>query len=304
METLTFQELRIFTEVVRSGGVTAAANKLGISKSLVSKQLSRLEQQLSVQLLSRSSRRVRLTLEGERLLSRIESIIAEGERLMEDAHDEVGHPRGIVRIAASPEFGAFVVRHFFPLLMQKYPELQVTMKLAYRFADLQDPSIDLAFRLGTVQDERLVARHLGDYRRIIIAAPSYSGLRKLKQPSDLEKMNCLIFSGDSVTATWSFQHKKDESRIEQVRVKGNFAALGFTALLGMVENGSGVANVPNFVATRAIKDGVLVQGLKQWTSPAIPIYLAYRFGAERITRVNTVIEEARKRFPLLLNKLH
>jgi DNA-binding transcriptional LysR family regulator len=301
METLTFQELRIFSEVVRAGGVTAAANKLGISKSLVSKQLSRLEQQLGVQLLSRSSRRVKLTLEGERLLARVESIIAEGERLVEDAHDEVGHPRGVVRIAASPEFGGLVVRRFFPLLLEKYPELQVTMKLAYRFEDLQDPSIDLAFRIGHVHDDRLVARRLGEFRRIIVASPDYIANRKLKRPADLESMDCLIFSGSSLSATWTLQHKKYPKQIENINVIGNMAVLGFNALLGGVESGAGVSNLPSFITEHAINEGHIVHCLKQWASLPSPVFLAYRFGAERIARVSAVIEEARKLIPGLLN---
>jgi DNA-binding transcriptional LysR family regulator len=300
METMTFQELRIFSEVVRAGGITAAANKLGLAKSVVSKQLNRLEQQLQVQLLTRSSRRVKLTLEGERLLSRIESIIAEGERLVEDAHDEVGHPRGLVRIAASPEFGGLVVKRFFPLLLDKYPELNVTMKLAYRFEDLQDPSIDLAFRISHVQDDRLVARRLGEFRRIIIASPDYIKQHKIKHPADLEPANCLIFSSDSLNTTWTLQHKKDPQRLEHINVKGNMAVLGFNALLGVVESGVGIANVPDFITDRAIKDGSIVHCLKQWSSQPAPVFLAYRFGAERIGRVRAVIDEAREVIPGLL----
>lgn len=300
METMTFQELRIFSEVARAGGVTPAANKLGISKSLVSKQLSRLEQQLQVQLLTRSSRRVQLTLEGERLLSRIESIIAEAERLVEDAHDEVGHPRGIVRIAASPEFGGLVVKHFFPLLLEKYPELNLTMKLAYRFEDLQDPSIDLAFRISDVHDDRLVARRLGEFRRIIIASPDYISKRKIKRPVDLESVNCLIFSGDSLNSNWTLQHRKDAERIEHINVTGNIAVQGFNALLGVVESGAGIANVPEFITDQAIQEGRIVHCLKQWASQPASVFIAYRFGAERIGRVNAVINEARKVIPGLL----
>jgi DNA-binding transcriptional LysR family regulator len=300
METLTFQELRIFSEVVRAGGITAAAIKLGVSKSVVSKQLSRLEKQLQVQLLTRSSRRVKLTLEGERLLSRIESILAEGERLIEDAHDEVGHPRGVVRIAASPEFGGLVVKRFFPLLLDKYPELGVTMKLAYRFEDLQDPAIDLAFRISHVQDDRLVARQLGEFRRIIIASRDYIKQHKIKCPADLESANCLIFSGDSLNTTWTLQNKKDPQRLEHVNVKGNMSVLGFNALLGVVESGAGVANVPEFITERAIKSGRIVHCLRQWSSQPAPVFIAYRFGAERIARVSAVIDEARKVIPMLL----
>jgi len=297
---MNFQELRIFSEIVRAGGITAAANNLGIAKSAVSKHLTQLEERLQVRLLARSSRRVSLTHEGERLLPRIESIIAEGERLVEDAHEEAINPAGIIRIAASPEFGALVVKHFLPPLLKKHPDLNITVKLEYGFEDLQDPSIDLAFRIRHVQDDRLVARPLGEFRRIIIASPDYAKKHPIKQPSDLTSLNCLIFSGNTASSSWTLHHKKNPERVEQLNVKGNVAVLGFNALLGAAESGAGVANVPGFITTRAIENGTIMHCLKDWSSGPMPVFLAYRFGAERIGRIKAVIDEARQFIPELL----
>jgi DNA-binding transcriptional LysR family regulator len=300
MRTMNFQELRVFSEVVRAGGITAAAEKLGVAKSAVSKQLNQLEQRLQVKLLARSSRRVSLTPEGKRLLPRIESIIAEGERLVDDAHEEVVKPAGVVRIPASPEFGALVAQRFLPRLLRDYPDLTVMMKLGYGFEDLQDPSIDLAFRIGHVNDDRLVARPLGEFRRILVASPDFVEHNPLVKPADLESVNCLVFSANTNSTTWTLQHRQKPKHIEQVNVKGNIAVLGFTALLGVAQTGTGIAYVPDFITTRATGDGRLVHCLPEWASQSTPVFIAYRFGAERIGRVNAVIDASKQIVPGLL----
>jgi DNA-binding transcriptional LysR family regulator len=301
MRTMTFQELRVFSEVTRTGGITAAAEKLGMAKSAVSKQLNQLEQRLQVKLLARSSRRVSLTPEGKRLLPRVESIIAEGERLVDDAHEEVVKPAGVVRIAASPEFGALVAQRFLPLLLEKYPDLTVTMKLGYGFEDLQDPAIDLAFRISHVNDDRLVARPLGEFKRVLVASPDFAESNPLVSPADLETVNCLVFSSNTNSTTWTLQHRQEPKRIEQVNVKGNIAVLGFAALLGVAETGAGIGYVPDFITTRAIGDGRLIHCLAEWASQSTPVFIAYRFGAERIGRVKAVIDAARQIIPNVLN---
>jgi DNA-binding transcriptional LysR family regulator len=299
MRTITFQQLQIFNEVVHTGGITAAADRLGIVKSAVSKQLSQLEEHLQVKLLARSSRRVSLTHEGERLLPRIQSIIAEGNRLIDDAHEEIVKPSGVVRIAASPEFGGFIVRQFLPHLLERYPELNITMKLGYSFEDLQDPSIDLAFRIGTVKDDRLVARPLGEFRRWLIASPDYVREHRLETPADLESVNCLVFSSSSNSTSWTLQHQ-DSGQIQQVNVSGNTSVLGFTALLGAAEADMGVAYVADFLLPPAIKRGSIVHCLPAWASTPARVFIAYRFGMEKISRVNAVINSARKIIPGLL----
>ncbi|MDJ0917244.1 MAG: LysR family transcriptional regulator [Woeseiaceae bacterium] len=298
---MNFQELRVFSEVARAGGITAAASNLEMAKSAVSKQLSRLEARLQVKLFARSSRRVSLTREGERLLPRIESILAEGGRLIEDAHEDTFRTAGTVRIAATPDFGGLVAREFLPVLLDQYPELAVTMRLDYGFEDLQDPAIDLAIRIGRVSDERLVAHRLGEFRRIVVASPEFAERNVLAQPKDLSSVNCLVFSGSSVSSEWTLEHRYERGDTEQIPVQGKTAVRGFAAIAGLAETGTGVCCVPEFVVGGAISEGRLVHCLPDWATRPTPVYLAYRFGADRIGRVRAVIDSAKAVIPTLLD---
>lgn len=299
LRTLDFQQIHSLICILRYGGITAAADHLGIAKSAVSKQLSQLEQVLGVKLLERSSRRIQLTREGEHILPRLESLLAEGERLLTQAHDEQSRPEGKVRIAASPEFGAYVARHFFPQVIQTYPELTLVMEPTYTFADLQDTAFDLAFRLGSVQDDRLVARPLGSFQRILVASPAYLAAHPLVDPTELNQHACLIFSNQQNRTEWTLQNA--QAKKINVEVSGSIAIKSFTALMGLAEAGLGVAKVPAFIAQDAIAAGRLVHCLPEYASQPMPIYLTYRFGAEKIQRVKAVLDAALTQVPLLLN---
>ena len=296
---MDFQQIHSFICIVRLGGITAAADHLGLAKSAVSKQLSQLEQVVGVKLLERSSRRIQLTREGEHLLPRLESLLAEGERLLAQAQDEQSRPEGKVRIAASPEFGAYVARHFFPQVLQAFPGLSLVMEPTYTFADLQDTAFDIAFRLGSVQDERLVARRLGSFQRILVASPTYLAARPLHQPAELAQHPCLIFSNQNTRTRWTLQNA--QANTIEINVSGSIAIKSFTALMGLAEAGLGVAKVPAFIAQEAIASGRLVHCLPEYASQPMPVYLTYRFGAEKIQRVKAVLDAALVQVPLLLN---
>jgi len=302
LRTLGFQQIHSFVCIIRCGGITAAADHLGVAKSAVSKQLSQLEQVLGVKLLERSSRRIQLTREGEHIMPRLESLLAEGERLLTQAHDEQSRPEGKIRIAASPEFGAYVARHFFPRVIQAFPQLTLVMEPTYTFADLQDTAFDIAFRLGSVQDDRLVARRLGSFRRIIVASPSYLEAHPLTTPAELSQHDCLIFSNQQNRTEWRLQHSTaNTTETATVEVGGSIAIKSFTALMGLAEAGLGVAKVPAFIAQDTIKAGRLMHCLPDYASQPMPVFLTYRFGAEKIQRIKAVLDLASTQVPLLLS---
>lgn len=301
LRTLDFQQIHSFIAILRHGGITAAADQLGIAKSAVSKQLSQLEQVLGVKLLERTSRRLQLTREGEHILPQLESLLAEAERLLTQAYEEQSRPEGKLRIAASPEFGAYMARAFFPQITQAYPGLTLTMEPTYSFADLQDTAFDIAFRLGSVQDDRLVARPLGSFRRILVASPGYLATRPLQQPGDLAQHNCLIFSGQNTHTSWTLQNAQGETI--QLEVAGNIAIKSFTSLMSLAEAGMGVAKVPAFIAQDAIAAGRLYHCLPDYTSEPMPVLLTYRFGADKIQRIKAVLELALAHIPALLTPL-
>ena len=215
IRTMNFHELGIFLAIARNGGITAAADELGIAKSAVSQNLNRLEQRLQLRLFARSSRRVELTREGERLLPRIESLISEGKQLLAEAEQQTSVPRGVVRIAATPDFGRHINRHLVPVIKRQLPEIQPVIKLSFGIENLQDPGFDFAVRIGGVSDDGLVAQRLGQFRRILVASPTLAAEQPLTHPRELAQRPCLAFSSSGIQRLWQFVDASDtEYRVE------------------------------------------------------------------------------------------
>ncbi|CAG1015366.1 HTH-type transcriptional regulator DmlR [Burkholderiaceae bacterium] len=303
--TIEIRELRCFVAVGRRLGITAAARSLDLPKSAVSKTLSALEARLGLRLFERSSRRVALTREGESLLARAEAILADLENLMTEARHEFVEPAGTVRIAASPEFGALLVSRFIPGLLRRHPRLQVAMQLEYAHADLLDPRVDLAFRIGGVHDDRLVAKPLGSFGRILVAGPTWAAEHPVSEPRELDSLDALVFSDHDLAADWTMQPADASSPDKpiDVRVKARLAVRSFSALLAAAAADLGVARVPAFAAAEALARGTVVRVLPHWVSSPARVQLVHRFGMERIGRVRAVLEAAQTDVVALLSEL-
>ncbi|MBI1891163.1 MAG: LysR family transcriptional regulator [Burkholderiales bacterium] len=289
-ETIILADLRVFLEVAKLLSITRAGDALGVPKSAVSKTLTRLEGQLGVRLLERSSRRVALTPAGRLLTVKAESLLTEAEFLTKSLREERNEPRGTVRMTAPPELGTLFIERVVPLILREYPELRIAMKLAYDFDDLQEPAIDIALRVGQVHDERLVGSAIGEFSRILVASPAYLKTNPLRRPADLADHHCLVFSGNENTAEWEFVRG---GVIEKVRVAGNLAVRSFTAQLHAARAGLGVVRGPMFVASEWIKRGELVRALPGWQAMPVTVFAVHRFGHERIARVAAVLKAAK-----------
>lgn len=302
-ETIGLRELRAYAAAARRLNLTAAAADLGVPKSTVSKAVAHLERRLGVRLLERTSRRVALTGAGSLLLARAESLLAEADQLARDMHEETHRPSGTVRLAAPPELGTLLAAGFVAPVLAAHPRLAITLRVDYAFEDLMAPEVDVAFRVGSIHDDRLVARTLGVFRRELVASAAYLAGRRLRAPADLGRCNCLTLGAAATAATWTLEPRAARAGSREpveVAVHGNFAARSFTALLEAARAGLGVARVPDFLAHPAIARGEVQAVLPAWGAPASAVFLVHRFGHERVRRVEVVIEEARARIPALL----
>jgi DNA-binding transcriptional LysR family regulator len=156
-----------------------------------------------------------------------------------------------------------------------------------------------------VHDERLVARPLGAFQRVLVASAAYLDGRVLKSVDDLRSCNCLGFELDGDHTVWSLERTSERPRRtapegQQVEVRGNFAAKSFTAMVGAVGAGLGIAQMPEFLIRPHLARRSLVRVLPEWASPPIPVLLVHRFGHERIARVRAVLDAALRRIPTLL----
>ncbi|MEM9350338.1 MAG: LysR family transcriptional regulator [Pseudomonadota bacterium] len=296
--TLGLPALRSFSTVARLGGISAAAERLGIAKSGVSRHVALLEAHFGVKLLERGARSVKLTPIGARLHQRIGSILAEVDLLDDIAREESRGVSGLVSIAATPEFGGLVAKTLFPIIQAKHPNLKLVMRAAYEFEDMQDPSTDIAIRVGTFQDDRLVALELGAFRAWVVASPDFLSKHAVETPQDLKSTPCLLFRGDRTRTTWTL-HRNEEKIV--VDVAGNVGVQSFTILMDLAIEGQGVALIPEFMLESALRSGELVHCLPEYTSRAFSVFLTFRPGARRIGRLEATISLAEEHIRGLLS---
>ena len=300
IRTMGLPALLSFHTVAHLGGVSAAAKRLGLAKSGVSRHVAQLEAHFGVKLMERGARSVRLTPVGARLDQRIRSILAEVDLLGDIVEDERAGVSGQVTVAATPEFGGLIATHVFPEILARHPDLSLVMRPAYEFEDMQDPGTDLAFRIGSFHDDRLVARRLGQFRRWLVASPELAERHPIRHPEDLAGLNCLTFRGDRPGATWSFEAGGETTSVE---VKGAIAVRSFGILLDLARAGRGIAFLPQFMLGEALARGELVRCLPALAEPPVSVFLTFRPGTRNIARAAAVIAAAEEVVPTLIDKV-
>jgi DNA-binding transcriptional LysR family regulator len=283
--TPKIDDMRLFAQLAEAGSLTAAARALAIPKQTLSRRLAALEEALSVQLATRTTRRLRLTEVGEAYAARC----AEIARLADDANlavqDRAETPRGTLRITADPTFG----ESFLPGLVAEYvranPEVTVDAILTARRVDLIEEGFDVAFRVGRLEDSSLVARKLGAARLAYVASPTYLDERgKPEGPEDLANHECIQLVPRPGPSRWPFGGK-DGLRLVSVsgRVRVNSLPLARQAALA----GLGIVNLPAFACAGDIERGTLVSVLDQWVPDAGFVHVVYpgtRFLAPKLRR--------------------
>lgn len=275
--------LTTFVEVADAGGVSVAARRLGLPKSIVSRRLQRLEQELGVQLLARTTRGASLTEAGANLREHAVRAIAELEAAREAVSPE-GDVRGRLRIAAPLSFG---VTHLAPALVElarRHPRLHVHTSYSDNFVDLVREGFDASIRVGVLNDSNLIGRKIAPIRGSCVASPGYLAERGMPEvPQDLSQHECLLQGNE----TWRFN--VDGATIS-VRPQGRFKADNGSVLLAAAVAGLGIAALPDFLADDAIARGALVPVLTQFPSPEAGIYVVRPPGGAAPRKVRALID--------------
>lgn len=269
------QRLATFSAIVNAGSISKAAAKLGVGKSVLSRQLSKLEADLGTRLIQRSTRRLTLTEIGELVFAEsrhIDRAIANIEQLTEQHQSEVA---GRLRVTCPRPLGQ---RYLVPLLVEfttTHPKIEVALSVDDRMVDLIAENIDVALRVAHLEDSTLVARKLGDNPRVVVASPAYlerCGMPRV--PSDLLEHDCLLYSkGAQVFDEWSFS-KNGEAAVVRVPSKIHIND-GMSLAAGAVAGG-GVAVIDRLLVAHELDDGSLVQLLPDYQLRAgQPVYAVY-----------------------------
>jgi DNA-binding transcriptional LysR family regulator len=271
MDRLT--AMQVFTEVATSGSFSATADKLDMSRAMVTRYVAELEQWLGARLLQRTTRSVTLTDAGETCLRRSQQMLALMENVEEETSTAIGGAlRGQLRLTCATSFAYAHLAAVLSDFLAMHPQLKIDLNISEGALNLVDARIDLAIRISAEPDPMLIARPLARCDSLLVASPVYLASHGTPQlPQDLAQHRCLSHAnfGKSV---WHFARGEESA---QVSVISPFSANEATALLKAAMAGGGIAMLPTYLVNPGVATGALCAVLPDWQVPALTIYALY-----------------------------
>lgn len=268
-----FDAMLAFVTVADLRGFAPAARKLGLSPSAVTRLIAALEDRLGARLLQRTTRSVALTDAGARYLERARRILADVEEAEGAAEGERTAPRGRLVISAPVGFGRLHVSPVVTAYLQRHREVSCDLRLSDRMINLVEEGVDAAVRIGHLPDSTLVARHVGDMRRIVVASKAYLKERgEPKAPRDLGSHDTIQFGAAALPSEWRFVEDGSEVRVP---TNPRFSTNSADAAIQYAERGGGLTRVLAYQAFDSIRRGNLKIVLQEFEQPALPIHVVY-----------------------------
>jgi len=280
--------MQAFVAVADLHGFAPAARKLGLSPSGVTRLIAALEDRLGARLLQRTTRSVTLTDVGARYLERIRRILADVEEAEGAAEGERTRPSGRLVVSAPIGFGRLHVSPVMSAYLMRYPEVLAELRLSDRMINLVEDGVDLAIRIGHLADSTLVARHVGEMRRIVIASSGYLERRgEPKTPEAIASHATIQFGATTASPDWRFV---EDGREVSVACAPRFTTNSADAAIQYAEQGGGLTRVLAYQAAEAIKAGRLRIVLEKFEPPPLPIHIVYPTSRLLSAKVRTFID--------------
>jgi DNA-binding transcriptional LysR family regulator len=282
-------EMTAFVRAVETGGFSAAARQLGLTPSALSKLVTRLEDRLGARLLQRTTRRLQLTAEGEAFYARALPIL----KAMDEAEAEVTEagtsPRGMLRLHCGSTFGMHQLAPAIPRFQARHPAVSLDLTISDERLDMMQEGVDLAIRIGPLDESTLVARRICNLERVICAAPAYLERHGTpRTPDDLQRHNCLWITSLPALRRWPFD--TDEG-IRVVHVDGNVVTNNAETVLQLAVAGVGVTRLSDVVVAEAIRSGALVPILADWHHvEPVPLFATYPSGRNLSPKVRAMVD--------------
>lgn len=271
-----FDAMRAFVAVVDAGSFVGAADRLQISKAVVSRLVAELEEHLGVRLLHRTTRKLSLTPEGETFLGRCRNVLFD----LQEAEDDVSHrsaqARGLLRVNVPVSYGLSHLAVLWPGFMQKYPEVNLDVTLSDRVVDLVEEGYDMAVRIGKLESSTLVSRRLSETRMVLCASPSYVMKNPLpKIPENLGQHRILAYSLLSTGDQWIFTSNQDVKHQVSVRIAPVMRTNNGDTCRAAALQDQGIVLQPDFLIGDDIKAGRLVELMSEWHAGKLGIFAVY-----------------------------
>lgn len=288
------------TVLAESGSFTRAADRLEVSKAAMSQKIKELENMAGTTLVQRTTRSVRLTSAGEKMVDNLRDPFAQIEQSFLRIRDETGPVRGLVRVSAPV---AFARQQLVPVIgdfVREYPQVTIQLDVNDRLVSLTREGFDLAIRHSQTLPETHIAQKLCDTHAVLVASPAYLAQHGTPQkPDDLERHNCLYYLRGQEPPRWHFHKVTGGEETVMVKGQGNFATNNSESVRDAALQGLGIALLPDFSARAALAAGTLTQVLPAWRTVdafAESLWVVRPHTAQVPKAVTTFIRWLRARF--------
>ncbi len=263
-------DMTLFVEVARTASFSRASRNLHVPGATLSRRIAAMEREFGVRLFDRTTRRVELTEAGRRYFERCGHLVDEARSAQEALRETAVQPSGHVRVSMPVDLGVVVIGPLLTEFARQFPGISFDLDLSPNKTDLVGDHIDVAIRLGSVKDDKLVARRIGSVDQRLFAAPSYLALRvRPKQPADLVEHECILHRGAKQQALWRLQGDTD---VAEVLVRGRFMANNVSLMRVLAERGMGIAMLDPSLVREPLAQGRLLQVLPEWAAPRLAMH--------------------------------
>lgn len=261
--------IRLFVRLADLGSFTRVAEQTNTSKSMISKEISRLEGELGARLLHRSTRNVQLTHVGEGYLQRAREILAKLDDADNFVQDLQQHPRGKLKINAPMALGITDLSSLFSDFMRAYPDIELDIHLGDENVDLVEQGFDLGFRASSRPiDSSYVGRPLIDFNYRVCASPQYLEMNPaITLPKDLKEHNCFVYSYFQGKNVWPIE--------DGISVQGTLRVNSTVFMMEAIKSGLGIGFIPDFVCRGALEKGEVIEVLAESKKPSLTLYALY-----------------------------
>lgn len=299
-EKLNLNPLRYFVEVVEQGGFTRAARSLRVAKTLVSRQVARLEATIGASLLVRTTRRVEATEAGRLLYTRAKALLAGLDEAYEAVTDVKAEPNGTLTLTAPHDYSAAVVVPTLTAFLERYPNCSSSLRSNDQTLDLSRGELDLSIRVGWLEDSSNLAQRIGTFQQIAVCHPSL--IERHTAPAAPNALAAFPFVANDMLkepTTWTFSQGTDQK--VTVYVTQKLSVDTTQAALAAALGGTGFVVLPDFLVAEDLRAGRLVHLVQDWTLPEGGVYVVYPASKYRPSRVLAFVRMLMQKHAEIIN---
>nr|WP_086937590.1 LysR family transcriptional regulator [Thaumasiovibrio occultus] len=294
LNQINLADIRAFVLISQLGNFTKAADAMGVSRSHVSRQISALENQMGVTLLTRTTRTLRLTQAGERFYRQCEHALHQIDQALIAAVDDTEQVRGLIRInCVGGYLGEELIANAVAKFMTCHPDVRIDLDFSSHRIDLIEDQFDIAFRMGALEDAGFIAKHLMTVDMVTLASPSYiATYGEPTHPRELSQHRALT---GSVTK-WHYRHATQTNTHVDVNVKGKLTSKNGRSLVAGALAGNGIIRVPRVYCEQEISEGYLVEIMPDWQIASVPFSAIFHKDRYQPKRLREFVDFIKQEF--------